>query len=284
MLQVKELTKDYGQHRALSMVSFSLQKGKVLGVLGPNGSGKTTLFRILLGLIPKTSGDIQLSYVSANQLYGYIPEERALHREITVFQQLYFVSQLRNIEKSRRIEKINYWLNRLNLVNQKEQLVRSLSKGNQQKVQLICALIHNPPILILDEPLTGLDAHNVEVFKEIILQQALMGKMIILSSHQYEALETFCDDILLLQKGEMKLYGNIKTLQQQDGRVCVTIDEDEGFAFKHFEGLLHKRKSGKLSQYIFESREKAQLMIQECNCPTIRLDPIGLRELVGECL
>lgn len=283
MLQVENLTKYYGQHKGLSGLSFSLQAGDILGVLGPNGSGKTTLFRLLLGLIPPTVGQIILSNSKENSLiYGYLPEERSVYRDISILEQVTYLAKLKKMNRTEITRESSYWFYRFSLESQKNRLIRELSKGNQQKVQFICALIHKPSILILDEPLTGLDATNTTLFKEIMMEESKKGKIILLSSHQYEEIETFCNQVIVLNKGEVALSGQLNQLKQQDGRVLVTLDEDSHQQYKHLDGLLSIRRQGNYTVYIFKDRASAEVCVNQASNPTCKIEPISLRDLVGE--
>ncbi len=284
MLEVNQLEKYYGDHLGLDKLSFTLKPGSIIGILGPNGSGKTTLFRMLLGLIPPTSGEIRIPNQKRQSLYfGYLPEERSVYRDISVLEQITYLGRLKKIDKDKLKRDINNWLIRFDLIDQQHKLIKQLSKGNQQKVQFICALLHNPQILILDEPLTGLDAQNVSLFKAIIFEQAQRGKSILLSSHQYEEIETFCNEIILLRKGKVVLKGNLKQLKQEDGRINVIIDQDLELQYRHLGGVLSAKREGNFSIYTFVDRPSAKLLTRYCSSSTLRLEPIGLRNLVEEC-
>lgn len=284
MLEVNQVVKYYGNHLGLDKLSFTLKPGSIIGILGPNGSGKTTLFRMLLGLIPPTSGEILIPNQKRQSLYfGYLPEERSVYRDISVLEQITYLGKLKKIEKQKLKRDYNNWLMRFNLVDQQHKLIKQLSKGNQQKVQFICALLHNPQILILDEPLTGLDAQNVSLFKSIIFEQAQRGKSILLSSHQYEEIETFCNEIILLRKGKVVLKGNLKQLKQEDGRINVIIDQDLELQYRHLGGVISAKREGNFSIYTFIDRQSAKLLTRYCSSSTLRLEPIGLRNLVEEC-
>lgn len=259
---VHNLTKYYGSEKGILNVNFALDKGKVLGVLGHNGSGKSTLFRTLLGLLVKDSGEILYPSVPISQLFGYVPEERAVFKDLSVIEQLKFIGVLKGVDKKILISKINYWIERLGLGEHLHKSVAMLSKGNQQKVQFIGALLHEPKILILDEPLTGLDAINVSVLKEIINEYCQKGAMVLLSSHQYEEVEEFCDDILLLKKGDPIISGNLNEIKDQDGRRVVSFCQQ---SLNSDVGVIQCEKSGHLCHYTFENLEKAKEFIFENN-------------------
>lgn len=285
MLSVRNLTKYYGQHKGLSQLSFSLASGDILGILGPNGSGKTTLFRLLLGLIQPTEGEIQIPFNKNQSLFfGYLPEERSVYKDITVKEQITYLGRLKNMKPKIIERELNYWFYRFDMLKYQKHLIRELSKGNQQKVQFMCALLHKPQVLILDEPLTGLDAANVTLFKQILLEQSKMGRAILLSSHQYEEIETFCNQVILLNKGETALKGNLKQLKQADGRVLVTLDEDHQMQYRHLDGLLEIQKEGNYTSYLFEDRYSAEMLVNQASNPTCKIEPIGLRKLVEEQL
>lgn len=281
---VHNLTKYYGSEKGILNVNFRLDRGKVLGVLGHNGSGKSTLFRTLLGLLIKDSGEILYPSIPISQLFGYVPEERAVFKDLNVIEQLKFIGILKGVDKKLLISKINYWTDRLGLVTHLNKSVAMLSKGNQQKVQFIGALLHEPKILILDEPLTGLDAVNVSILKLIINEYCQKGAMVLLSSHQYEEVEEFCDDILLLKKGDPIIYGDLNAIKDQDGRRVVSFFEQP---LKIKDDSIQKEKSGHLCHYTFKNLEKAKQFIFENNLIDNRylnVSQVPLRTIIKELM
>lgn len=281
---VHNLTKYYGSEKGILNINFALDKGKVLGVLGHNGSGKSTLFRTLLGLLIKDSGEIFYPSIPISQLFGYVPEERAVFKDLSVVEQLKFIGILKGVERKYLISKINYWIDRLGLGAHLNKSVAMLSKGNQQKVQFIGALLHEPKILILDEPLTGLDAVNVSVLKSIINEYCQKGAMVLLSSHQYEEVEEFCDDILLLKKGDPIISGALNDIKDQDGRRVVSFFEQP---LKIRDEIVHKEKSGHLCHYTFENLDRAKEFVFENNLVDNRylsVSQVPLRTIIKELM
>lgn len=286
MLEVKNLTKIYGDTVGLKQLSFKCENHDILGILGHNGSGKTTLFRLLLGLIHKTEGDIMTKEGINKQTYfGYLPEERSLYKDISVEKQIMYLSKLKKMGKDSIIDRMNYWLERFEMSDYRKTKIRELSKGNQQKVQFICALIHNPHILILDEPLTGLDANNVRLFKQIMIEQSKMGKIILLSSHQYEELEEFCSQVILLKKGINVLSGYLNQLKQIDPRLCVTINNDKELMYQTNDDVYQSHRMGNFSRYILKDKSKQAEFLDKLDFTTItyiKVEQITLRDLVQE--
>ncbi len=204
---VKNLTKYFGDKKVLDNISFEVYEGEIFGLLGHNGAGKTTTLRILAGIIEEYNG-----YIEVNGRIGYLPEERGLYRDEKVVDVLKFFGRLAGMKKDEINKSIDYWLNKLKIANYKNFKIKELSKGNQQKVQFIVSVIHNPDILILDEPFSGLDVVNVKLLKDIIFELKNMGKAIILSTHQLEKVEKLCDRVLILKKGKSVHYGKIEDI------------------------------------------------------------------------
>lgn len=286
MLEIKNLTKIYGKTVGLSNLSFKCDNHDILGILGHNGSGKTTLFRLLLGLIHKTEGEIIMKEGINKQTYfGYLPEERSLYKDISVEKQIIYLSKLKKMDKEKIIDSMNYWLDRFEMSPYRKTTIRELSKGNQQKVQFICALIHNPHILILDEPLTGLDANNVKLFKQIMIEQSKMGKIILLSSHQYEELEEFCSQVILLKKGVNVLSGYLNQLKQTDPRLCITINNDKEMKYQTNKHVCRSDSMGNFSRYILSDKSKQFDFLERIDLTAItymKVEQITLRDLVQE--
>ncbi|WP_456374535.1 ABC transporter ATP-binding protein [Methanocaldococcus sp.] len=204
---VKNLTKYFGNKKVLNNISFEVYEGEIFGILGHNGAGKTTTLRILAGIIEDYEG-----YVEINGKIGYLPEERGLYRDEKVVNVLKFFGELAGMKKEEINESINYWLNKLNIYNYKFSKIKELSKGNQQKVQFIVSVIHNPDILILDEPFSGLDVFNTKLLKNILYELKNEGKTILLSTHQLEKIERLCDRVLIIKNGKVVHYGRIERI------------------------------------------------------------------------
>jgi len=206
-IKVENLTKYFGDKKVLDEISFEVYEGEIFGLLGHNGAGKTTTLRILAGIIEEYTG-----YVEVNGKIGYLPEERGLYRDEKVVDVLKFFGELAGMKKEEIAKSIDYWLNKLKISNYKYSKIKELSKGNQQKVQFIVSVIHNPDIVILDEPFSGLDVVNVRLLRDIIFELKEEGKTIILSTHQLEKIERLCDRVLILKKGKAVHYGKIEDI------------------------------------------------------------------------
>jgi len=201
---VKNLRKKFGNKEVLKGISFKVYEGEIFGLLGHNGAGKTTTLRILANIIEDYDGEVIL-----NGSVGYLPEERGLYQEEKVKDVIYYFGELANLDKDTIKNNMEYYLKELNITEYKDYLIKKLSKGNQQKIQFICSIIHEPDIIILDEPFSGLDVVNLNLFKKMIYRFKKMGKSIILSTHQLEKIERFCDRIMILKNGEMVHYGRL---------------------------------------------------------------------------
>ncbi len=230
MLQVEKLTKYYKEIKGVENLSFNLTPQKALGIIGINGSGKTTTFRLLLGLLKADSGIIKFNnkIISDfdNSLFGYLPEERSLYKDLLVIDQVLFLGRLKNISDDIIIERLEKYLSLLNISKYKYSRINKLSKGNQQKIQLICAIIHDPKIIILDEPLSGLDIINVDLLKKLIYQLKNEGKYILLSSHQFEHIEEFCDELIILKAGDSMYQGSISDLKSLSNKAYLKTEKE----------------------------------------------------------
>ena len=219
-LVIKNLTKKFGSHIAVDDLSFEVEKGTVFGLLGRNGAGKSTTIKQILGLIDPTVGKIEWDGTAINPdklSIGYLPEERGLFVKKSVYEQLIYFGQLEGMSKAEINKSIDHWLERMEVPENKNKIVSSLSKGNQQKIQLIATLLHDPQLIILDEPFTGLDPVNVQVFVDIIKDEAAKGKTIIFSSHQMAIVEELCDDLVLLKEGAAEVRGTIAGIKGSYG-------------------------------------------------------------------
>ena len=217
MLKVTNLTKYYDGITALNDVSLNVGKGDIYGFLGPNGAGKTTAIRIMMGIIKQDSGKIELNDNEINEksrmTLGYLPEDRGLYQKQSLEDVLLYFGRLRGLNILDAKIKVNQWLDRFNLINRKSRKIEELSKGNQQKVQFIIALINDPTILILDEPFTGLDPINQLLMKDIIREMQSEGKTILFSTHQMGQVERICNRICLLNKGGVVLEGALNDIK-----------------------------------------------------------------------
>ena len=206
MLQVKNITKYYGDNLAVDNLSFTVKDGEIFGLLGSNGAGKTTTFRIIMGLLDSNSGSVTLNdkkidYNMTDQI-GFVTEERSLLTKMTVREQVIYYGRLKGLSESEILKRLDIWLEKFQITDYKNRKIKELSKGNQQKIQFIAAVINNPKLLILDEPFTGLDPINVGQLKDAIYELQKNGCSIIFSSHQMEHIEQFCEKLVILVKGK----------------------------------------------------------------------------------
>lgn len=229
-LLIEHVTKKYKNFTAVNDISLSLEKGKMLGFLGRNGAGKTTTFRMILGLTPITEGTITYNdKVIDRSLYnriGYLPEERGLHPKMKVEDELRYLATLKGMKSKDITKAIDYWLNRFNIKENRKKKIEALSKGNQQKIQLLASMLHKPELLILDEPFSGLDPVNVELLKSAVQDLNDEGTTIIYSSHRMEHVEELCDNVCILNKGELVVSGPIDEVKSNHGHKRVVIETE----------------------------------------------------------
>lgn len=229
-LVLKNVSKTFVGKRAVDNISFELNKPGVFGLLGTNGAGKTTTIRMLLGIIKKDSGEITwngkvVDRKSVN--FGYLPEERGVYPKTKIYNQLMYFAELKGMKKEEADEAIKNWAKKLKVEEYLDKPAEKLSKGNQQKIQFMTAVIHNPELLVLDEPFSGLDPVNTELLKNIIINLVKEGKYIIMSAHQMSTIEEFCSDILILNKGKTVLKGNLKKIKDTYPANRVQIETNE---------------------------------------------------------
>ena len=227
MLEVKHVAMSYGEVKAVQDLSFTIQSGEIFGLLGTNGAGKTTTFRMIMGLIKPKEGSIsyfnhEVSYDDVNTI-GYMIEERSLLTKVTVKDLMMYLGQLKDVSKEDIETRLDYWLERFGISSYKTKKVKELSKGNQQKIQFIAALINNPKLLILDEPFSGLDPINTEIFVSAIRDFQKQGAMVIFSSHQLDHVESFCEKIVVLEKGKVILEGPIQEIKEAYQKLNIKI-------------------------------------------------------------
>ena len=230
MLKVENVTKKYGDLTAVNNLSFTVNDGEIFGLLGLNGAGKTTTFRMILGLIDDYSGKITLDdkpidYTVTDKI-GFLTEERSLLTKLTVLEQIKYYGALKSIPEEEIEDKLDHWLEIFGIKEYKNKKIKELSKGKQQKVQFITAIINEPKLLILDEPFSGLDPINVELFKKIILELKEKGTSIIFSSHRMEHVELFCEKLVVLVKGKSVLQGYLKDIKDNYKKKNIFVKGD----------------------------------------------------------
>lgn len=230
MLKIDHVTKYYGTLKAVDDLSFSVKPGEIFGLLGVNGAGKTTTFRMIMGLLDPTEGSITLDGkpidYSVTDKIGFLTEERSLLTKMTVLEQVIYYGTLKGMTKEDIVNRLDELLKKFNISEYKHKKIKELSKGNQQKIQFITAIINNPKLLILDEPFSGLDPFNVELFKEEIIRMANEGSMIIFSSHRMEHVELFCKKIVIILKGKTVLEGYLSDIKTEYRKKNIRIKAD----------------------------------------------------------
>lgn len=229
MLQVENLNKSFGSKQVLFDINFKADNGKILGLIGKNGSGKTTLFHSILKFV-KYQGTITIdghSFSSRDyNSVGYLPEERSLMPKLTVLEQVSFLASLKGMKKDEVKHDLQDWMQKLEVKGKITDKIKSLSKGNQQKIQLIATLIHQPNLIILDEPFSGLDPVNVEIIKEVILQEKKRGATILFSDHDMSNVEELCDDVVMINNGHIVLNGAVNDVRNNFGLTRLFIRTD----------------------------------------------------------
>ncbi len=229
-LVVEHLSKKFGDKVAVEDLSFEIPKPGIFAFLGTNGAGKSTSIRMILGMLARDNGTVTWNgstFDIMNEKVGYLAEERGLYPKYNIMEQMYYFASLKGMKKKEATPAIDRLFKRLRIEEYKKMKAEQLSKGNQQKVQLAAALLCDPDIIILDEPLSGLDPVNADIFKNIIREERDAGKYIIMSSHQMETIEEFCEDLVLLHHGQVVLQGNLNEIKKSRGRENLTVKADK---------------------------------------------------------
>ena len=226
VLELKNIEKSFGEKKVLTGVSFKAEGGKAFGLLGRNGAGKTTSIRILMDVFPANSGEVLMDGqpIDYNKIgIGYLPEERGLYPKKIIIDQLTYFAELKGMSRKEAVQSIDYWLGRLGMTEYRNKRLDTLSKGNQQKIQLITALAHDPDIVILDEPFSGLDPVNAMLLKDVVKEQIAKGKIVLFSSHQMSYIEEFCDSIAILNNGVVALHGDLHDIKRDYPRDRLVV-------------------------------------------------------------
>ena len=266
-LKLENVSKKFVGKQAVDNISFEVDKPGVFGLLGTNGAGKTTTIRMLLGIIKKDTGEITwngkpVERKSVN--FGYLPEERGVYPKTKIYDQLMYFAQLKGMNKTDADREIKKWAEVLKVQEYLPMQAEKLSKGNQQKIQFMTAIIHNPELIVLDEPFSGLDPVNTEILKNVIIDLVKQGKYIIMSRHQMASIEEFCTDILILNKGKTVLKGNLKEIKEtyKANRLELITDKNVDEAIKEFNMNIEFSKNNEYSIKI-DSEEKAHELLQK---------------------
>lgn len=235
ILELKNIEKSFGEKKVLTGVSFKAEGGKAFGLLGRNGAGKTTSIRILMDVFPANSGEVLIDGqpINYNKIgIGYLPEERGLYTKKIIIDQLTYFAELKGMSHKAAVQSIDYWLGRLGMTEYRNKRLDTLSKGNQQKIQLITALAHDPDIVILDEPFSGLDPVNAMLLKDVVKEQIAKGKIVLFSSHQMSYIEEFCDSIAILNNGVVALHGDLHDIKRDYPRDRLVVRTETPDAIK----------------------------------------------------
>ncbi len=217
VLELQNIEKSFGEKQVLTGVSFKAEGGKAFGLLGRNGAGKTTSIRILMDVFPANGGSVLIDGqpIDYNKVgIGYLPEERGLYPKKVIIDQLTYFAELKGMSHKDAVKSVDYWLDRLGMTEYRNKRLDTLSKGNQQKIQLITALAHNPEIVILDDPFSGLDPVNAMLLKDVVKEQIAQGKIVLFSSHQMSYIEEFCDSIAILNSGKVAISGDLHDIKR----------------------------------------------------------------------
>ena len=226
ILELQNIEKSFGEKKVLTGVSFKAESGKAFGLLGRNGAGKTTSIRILMDVFPANSGQVLIDGkpIDYNRIgIGYLPEERGLYPKKIIIDQLTYFAELKGMSAKGAVQAVDYWLERLGMTEYRNKRLDTLSKGNQQKIQLITALAHDPDIVILDEPFSGLDPVNAMLLKDVVREQIGKGKIVLFSSHQMSYIEEFCDSIAILNQGKVVLQGDLRDIKREYPRDRLVV-------------------------------------------------------------
>lgn len=293
-LAINHVKKVFGQHTAVEDIILTIEKGSIFGLLGANGAGKTTTFRMILGLLDPTEGSVTwngspLSYKRTN-IIGYLPEERGLYPKLTVKEQILYLMRLKGMKKDHIIASLRDWLKKFNIEAYENQKVEELSKGNQQKIQFIASVLHEPELLILDEPFSGLDPINTDMLRKAVRDLQTSGTTIVFSSHQMSNVEELCEDLIMLKRGKVVLHGNLKEIKRSYGMKNVIIHSDHDLRYleaihgilqfdKTQEGAILQVENEKIAEDIFYAiAEKGfvrKFEVEEPSLHDIFVDKVG---------
>ena len=294
MLKLEHVTKYYDEFKAVDDLSFEVKEGEIFGLLGINGAGKTTTFRMIMGLLDITEGVITLDGkkidYSMTDKIGFLTEERSLLTKLTVKEQAIYFGALKGMSNEKILERLNYLLDKFGIAEYKNKKIKELSKGNQQKIQFITAILNEPKLLILDEPFSGLDPFNIELFKNEILELSKKGSMIIFSSHRMEHVELFCKKLVVLVNGKTVLEGNIKNIkenyQKKNIILKADIDKEKLSKIEGVEEIIEKSDEyeirisskdviDKIFKYVSTCKNVVKFVVEEPSLNEIFISKVG---------
>ena len=264
ILELKNIDKSFGEKEVLKGVSFVAEGGKAFGLLGRNGAGKTTSIRILMNVFPANSGEVLIDGkpIDYNKIgIGYLPEERGLYPKKLIIDQLVYFAELKGMSAKDAVKAVDYWLSRLGMTEYRNKRLDTLSKGNQQKIQLITALAHDPDIVILDEPFSGLDPVNAMLLKDVVKEQISKGKIVLFSSHQMSYIEEFCDSIAIINAGKVAISGDLHEIKRTYPRDKIVVSTGAPEKIKADLGdICTEREDGTLLIQLASPDEKQSMM------------------------
>ena len=263
-LELKDIHKSFGEKQVLNSISFAAEGGKAFGLLGRNGAGKTTTIRILMGVFPADSGQILVEGRPIDHTkvgIGYLPEERGLYPKKKIIDQLTYFAQLKGMPPAQAVKAVDDWLERLGMAEYRGKRLDTLSKGNQQKIQLVTALAHDPQIVILDEPFSGLDPVNAMLLKDVVKEEIARGKIVLFSSHQMNYIEEFCDSIAILNGGRAVLQGDLHAIKRNYTRDKLLVRSEQADQIARGLGTCCKRlEDGQLLVQLGSPADKQSMM------------------------
>lgn len=281
-LKVENVNKHFGEKLAVDNISFEINEPGVFGLLGTNGAGKTTTIRMMLGILKKDSGEItwngkQVERKNVN--FGYLPEERGIYPKTPIYEQLIYFSELKGMKKEEACKEIDYWMERLKVDEYKNMQAEKLSKGNQQKIQFITAILHNPELIVLDEPFSGLDPVNTELLKGVILELVEKGKYIVMSSHQMTSIEEFCSNVVIINKGKTVLKGNLKEIKDSYPATKLEISVKQDITSKIEEqGMKIEKNINNNYEIKIDKEEQAYSLMKNLVKDNILIDKFELKK------
>ena len=281
-LKVENVSKHFGEKLAVDNISFDINNPGVFGLLGTNGAGKSTTIRMMLGILKKDSGEITWNGKKVerkNVNFGYLPEERGIYPKSKIYEQLLYFAELKGMKKENASKEIDYWMDKLKVSEYKNMTAEKLSKGNQQKVQFITAILNDPELIVLDEPFSGLDPVNTELLKEVILELVEKGKYIVMSSHQMTSIEEFCSDVVIINKGKTVLKGNLKKIKDtyKANRLIINTKQDITAEVKELNLNIEKNIDNNYEIKI-ENEEIAHILLKNLVNKNIEIDKFELKK------
>ncbi|MBE6531005.1 MAG: ATP-binding cassette domain-containing protein [Ruminococcaceae bacterium] len=270
VLELRNIDKSFGEKEVLRGVSFVAEGGKAFGLLGRNGAGKTTSIRILMNVFSANSGEVLIdgAPIDYDKIgIGYLPEERGLYPKKLIIDQLVYFAELKGMSAKDAVKAVDYWLSRLGMSEYRNKKLDTLSKGNQQKIQLVTALAHDPDIVILDEPFSGLDPVNAMLLKDVVKEQIAKGKIVLFSSHQMSYIEEFCDSIAIINAGKVAISGDLHEIKRTYPRDKIVVSTVDGKKIKADLGdICTEREDGTLLIQLASPDEKRDMMKRLVEC------------------